>query len=181
MKHKPKLVAIQREWRFYQIYLNLSVTVMVFLWLNFQWKMVEDPIKIKTSTQFCLICPIAINYGLFSWIHSQASQSILKELMNSLLLRKPCLYSSIRLSIFLEHWKLSGFDSFQLCWLETVLCMLISLRTTLNSPKTISIFRKIYHVISDSQMNCELLFTEHKVLWYEHFIIEQFVYISHKS
>lgn len=92
-----------------------------------------------------------------------------------------CLYSSIRLSIFLEHWKLSGFDSFQLCWLETVLCMLISLRTTLNSPKTISIFRKIYHVISDSQMNCELLFKEHKVLWYEHFIIEQFVYISHKS
>lgn len=59
MKHKPKLVAIQRGYRFYQIYLSLFVTVVVFLWLNLLWKMVKDPIKIETSTQFCLICPIA--------------------------------------------------------------------------------------------------------------------------
>lgn len=154
---------------------------MVFLWLNLQWKMVEDPIKIETSTQFCLICPIA--YKLRIILMNSISKHLKRayELTFTEKTMLKCLYISTRLSIFKEHWKLSRFDSFQFCWLRTVLCMLISLRSTRNSPKTISIFRKIYHVFSDSQMNCELLFTEHKILWYENFIIEQFVYISHES
>lgn len=143
--------------------------------------MVEDPIKIKTSTQFCLICPIAYKLRLILMNSFSSFSKHLKRAYELTFTEKTMFVQPHQIKYILRTLK-----AFRIWFLST---LLIRNRTMYaHFAQNHSQFSKNYQYIS-KDISCYFwltdeqwaAITEHKVLWYEHFIIEQFVYISHES